>query len=145
MFILKWKNDTILKGSTNSCIIFYSILGMLWYFSKSPVFCWTFIISIVIIKKKDKSRKEEEKMEYRYEPEGVCSQEMIIEVDGDTIKKVTIQGGCAGNTVGVSRLIEGMKIQEAIKRLKGIQCGYKGTSCPDQLAIALEKIVESKK
>ena len=82
-------------------------------------------------------------MEYRYEPEGVCSQEMIIEVD--TIKKVTIQGGCAGNTVGVSRLIEGMKIQEAIKRLKGIQCGYKGTSCPDQLAIALEKIVESKK
>ena len=57
-------------------------------------------------------------MEYRYEPEGVCSQEMIIEVDGDTIKKVTIQGGCAGNTVGVSRLIEGMKIQEAIKRLK---------------------------
>ena len=48
-------------------------------------------------------------MEYRYEPQGVCSQEMIIEVDGDTIKKVTIQGGCAGNTVGVSRLIEGMK------------------------------------
>ena len=78
-------------------------------------------------------------MEYRYEPEGVCSQEMIIEVDDDTIKRVTIQGGCAGNTVGVSRLIEGMK------RLKGIQCGYKGTSCPDQLAIALEKIVESKK
>ena len=81
-------------------------------------------------------------MEYRYEPEGVCSQEMIIEVDGDTIKKVTIQGGCDGNTVGVSRLIEGMKIQEAIKRLKGIQCGYKGTSCPDQLAIALEQIIE---
>ena len=82
-------------------------------------------------------------MEYRYKPQGVCSQEMIIEVEGDTIKKVTIQGGCAGNTVGVSRLIEGMKIQEA-KRLKGIQCGYKGTSCPDQLAQALEKIIESK-
>ena len=54
-------------------------------------------------------------MEYRYEPIGVCSHEMIIEVDGDTIKKVTIEGGCAGNTVGVSRLIEGMKIDEAIK------------------------------
>ena len=79
-------------------------------------------------------------MEYRFEPQGVCSYEMIIEVDGNTIKKVTIEGGCAGNTVGVSRLIEGMNIDEAIKRLKGIQCGYRGTSCPDQLAIALEEI-----
>ena len=65
---------------------------------------------------------------------------MIIEVDGDTIKKVVIEGGCAGNTVGVSRLVEGMKIDEAIKRLKGIPCGFKGTSCPDQLAIALEEL-----
>ena len=84
-------------------------------------------------------------MQYTYEPEGVCSYEMIIEVEEDTIKKVTIEGGCAGNTVGVSRLVEGMKIEEAIKRLKGIQCGYKGTSCPDQLAIALEKIIENNK
>lgn len=81
-------------------------------------------------------------MEYKYEPEGVCSQQMIIEVDGEIIKKVTIQGGCAGNTVGVSRLVEGMKIEEAIKRLKGIPCGYKETSCPDQLARALEKIIK---
>lgn len=80
-------------------------------------------------------------MEYRYEPKGVCSYEMIIEVEGNTIKKVTIEGGCAGNTVGVSRLVEGMKIEEAIKRLKGIPCGMKGTSCPDQLAQALEKII----
>ena len=79
-------------------------------------------------------------MIYTYKPQGVCSYEMKIEVDGDTIKKVTIEGGCAGNTVGVSRLVEGMKIDEAIKRLKGIQCGYRGTSCPDQLAIALEEI-----
>lgn len=79
-------------------------------------------------------------MEYKYEPKGVCSYEMIIEVDGDTIRKVTIEGGCAGNTVGVSRLVEGMKIEEAIKRLKGIPCGMKGTSCPDQLARALEEI-----
>ena len=80
-------------------------------------------------------------MEYKFQPQGVCSYEMIIETDEDIIKKVTIQGGCAGNTVGVSRLIEGMKIEEAIKRLKGIQCGFKGTSCPDQLAIALEEIL----
>lgn len=80
-------------------------------------------------------------MEYRYEPRGVCSYEMIIDVDGDIIKKVTIEGGCAGNTIGVSRLVEGMKIQEAIKRLKGIPCGMKQTSCPDQLAKALEEII----
>ena len=79
-------------------------------------------------------------MIYKYEPKGVCSYEMIIEVDQDIIKKVTIEGGCAGNTIGVSRLVEGMKIEEAIKRLKGIQCGAKGTSCPDQLARALEEI-----
>ena len=80
-------------------------------------------------------------MEYKYEPQGVCSYGMTIEVDGDTIKKVVIEGGCAGNTVGVSRLVEGMKIEEAIKRLKGIPCRDKGTSCPDQLAIALEQII----
>lgn len=79
-------------------------------------------------------------MEYRYEPQGVCSYGMIIEIEGDTIKKVTIEGGCAGNTVGISRLVEGMKIEETIKRLKGIPCGFKGTSCPDQLAKALENI-----
>ena len=79
-------------------------------------------------------------MEYTYEPKGVCSYEMVINIDGDTIKKVIIKGGCAGNTVGVSKLVEGMKIEEAIKRLKGIPCGMRGTSCPDQLARALEEI-----
>ena len=79
-------------------------------------------------------------MEYRYKPNGVCSYEMIIEVEEDIVKKVTIVGGCAGNTVGVSKLVEGMKIDEVIKRLKGIPCGSKGTSCPDQLAKALEEI-----
>lgn len=79
-------------------------------------------------------------MEYKYTPKGVCSREITIKVEEDTIKKVTIQGGCAGNTIGVSRLVEGMKIEEAIKRLKGIQCGARGTSCPDQLAKALEEL-----
>jgi len=79
-------------------------------------------------------------MEYRFTPsDRVCSQEMIIELDGEVIKKVTIVGGCAGNTVGVSNLIQGMKINEAIQRLKGIPCGFRGTSCPDQLALALEE------
>ena len=82
-------------------------------------------------------------MEYRFKPSGVCSQEMIIELEGDIIKSVKIIGGCAGNTVGVSRLIEGMKIDEAIKRLKGIPCGFRTTSCPDQLSIALEEAKKS--
>jgi len=82
-------------------------------------------------------------VEYRFKPQGVCSSEMIIELDGDIIKSVEIIGGCAGNTVGVSKLIEGMKIDEAIKRLKGIPCGFKSTSCPDQLSIALEEAKNS--
>ena len=84
-------------------------------------------------------------MEYRYSPEGVCSREMIIEMDGDIIKSVKIIGGCPGNTVGVSAMIEGRKIDDVIKKLKGIPCGVKGTSCPDQLARALEKVKEEMK
>lgn len=79
-------------------------------------------------------------MEYRYRPQGVCSQEMIIELEGDIIKSVKIIGGCAGNTVGLSHMVEGRKIDEVIEKLKGIPCGFKSTSCPDQLARALEEI-----
>lgn len=78
-------------------------------------------------------------MEYRYKPEGVCSREMIFEIEGDIVKSVKIIGGCAGNTLGLSKLIEGMKIEDIIRKLKGIPCGYRGTSCPDQLAKALEQ------
>ena len=82
-------------------------------------------------------------MEYKFNPRGVCSREMIIDLDGDIIKSVKIIGGCAGNTLGISKLIEGMKIDEAIQRLKGIPCGFKNTSCPDQLSIALEEAKKS--
>ncbi len=81
-------------------------------------------------------------MVYQYEPKGVCSRQMNIEVEDEIIKKVEIIGGCAGNTMGVSVLVQGMNINEAIKRLRGIDCRGRGTSCPDQLAIALEKIKE---
>ena len=81
-------------------------------------------------------------MIYQYEPKGVCSMQMNIEVEDETIKSVQIIGGCAGNTKGVSVLVEGMNINEAIKKLKGIDCRGRGTSCPDQLAIALERIKE---
>lgn len=81
-------------------------------------------------------------MIYQYEPKGVCSMQMNIEVEDEIIKNVEIIGGCAGNTQGVSALVKGMNINEAIKRLKGIDCRGRGTSCPDQLAIALERIKE---
>ena len=83
-------------------------------------------------------------MEYRYSPRGVCSYEMIIKLNRNTIEEVKIHGGCAGNTVGLTQLLKGMNIDEAIKRLKGIQCGNRGTSCPDQLAIALEEAKKEK-
>lgn len=79
-------------------------------------------------------------MEFKFHPEGVCSQEMIVDIEEGIIKKAQIIGGCAGNTVGLSNLLAGMTIDEAIKRLKGIPCGYKGTSCPDQMAKGLEEI-----
>ncbi len=78
-------------------------------------------------------------MEYRYRPEGVCSVEMIFDIENNIVKKLKIVGGCPGNTVGVSKLIENKSIDEVISLLKDIQCGYKGTSCPDQVARALEK------
>ncbi|MCI9000764.1 MAG: TIGR03905 family TSCPD domain-containing protein [Clostridia bacterium] len=84
-------------------------------------------------------------MEYTYQTSGTCSQEMIIQVEGDIIKKVTIIGGCKGNTAGISKLVEGMKIDEVIKKLKGTPCGTRGTSCPDQLAKALEEIKDKQK
>ena len=74
-----------------------------------------------------------------YTPKGVCSKKMDIEVDGDVITAVKIMGGCAGNTQGVSKLLIGMKIDDAIERLEGIRCGFKPTSCPDQLAAALKQ------
>lgn len=84
-------------------------------------------------------------MKYVYKTSGTCSQEMIIEVEEDIIKKVTIIGGCKGNTAGISKLVEGMKIEEVIKKLKGTPCGTRGTSCPDQLAKALEEIKKKQK
>lgn len=84
-------------------------------------------------------------MIYQYEPQGVCSMRMNIEVEGEIIKSVQIIGGCAGNTKGVSVLVEGMNINDAIRKLKGIDCRGRGTSCPDQLAKALEKIKEQTK
>ena len=72
-----------------------------------------------------------------YNTKGVCSRKIEIDVEENTIVGVKFLGGCAGNTQGVAKLLVGMSVDEAISRLEGIKCGFKGTSCPDQLAKAL--------
>lgn len=74
-----------------------------------------------------------------YIPHGVCSRRIDIEIEDGIIKAVKYSGGCAGNTQGVAALIAGMSVDEAIERLSGIRCGFKSTSCPDQLATALKE------
>ncbi len=85
-------------------------------------------------------------MRYTYEPKGVCSMQMIIDIneEDDTISSVEIIGACPGNTVGVAKLAKGRKVNEVISLLKGIPCRNRGTSCPDQLARALEEYQSNK-
>jgi len=81
-------------------------------------------------------------MTYTYATSGTCSKQIDFELDGNIIKGVVFTGGCHGNLQGISKLVEGMTAEEAIQRLRGIRCGSKTTSCPDQLAIALEAALE---
>ena len=78
-------------------------------------------------------------MKIEYFPKGVCSRQMIIEVDDGVVQDVEVIGGCHGNLQGISALVEGMKVEDVIDRLEGLRCGFKSTSCPDQLAQALKK------
>ena len=79
-------------------------------------------------------------MQYTYRTKGVCSQQMEIETDGNIITHVNIIGGCHGNGQGVARLVEGMEMDTAISKMECIRCGFKNTSCPDQLAQALKQM-----
>ncbi|MBQ3703691.1 MAG: TIGR03905 family TSCPD domain-containing protein [Oscillospiraceae bacterium] len=74
-----------------------------------------------------------------YKPRGVCSRLMEIEIEDGKIVSVQVTGGCDGNLKGISRLLVGMEVDEAIRRMEGIRCGMKATSCPDQLSIALRQ------
>ena len=78
----------------------------------------------------------------RYQTQGTCSTAIDIELKDGVIDSVKFTGGCNGNTQGVSALVKGMTPKEAISRLKGIRCGFKSTSCPDQLARALESMMK---
>lgn len=80
-----------------------------------------------------------------YKTKGTCSSAIQIELDGDVIKTVEFIGGCSGNTQGIAQLVRGMKVMEAVERMRGIRCDFKNTSCPDQLSKALELAVSSQK
>ena len=78
-------------------------------------------------------------MRLEYRPRGVCSQRIEIDVEDGCIQNVQFTGGCSGNLQGISRLVKGMTVEEVISRVEGIRCGFKPTSCPDQLAKALKQ------
>ena len=81
-------------------------------------------------------------MQYEYKTKGTCSQRILFEIEDGVIKNVQYIGGCNGNLQGISRLVEGMQVNEVICRLEGIRCGIKPSSCPDQLALALKSIMK---
>jgi len=77
-------------------------------------------------------------MTVNYNPKGICARNIVIEVESGLVKNVEFIGGCSGNLAGISKLVKGMKVSDVIKKLEGILCGSKSTSCPDQLAQALK-------
>lgn len=79
----------------------------------------------------------------QFKTKGVCASQILVDVSEGIVNKVEFVNGCPGNTVGVSSLIQGMKVEEAVQKLKGIDCRGRGTSCPDQLAQALEKYIQA--
>jgi uncharacterized protein TIGR03905 len=76
-------------------------------------------------------------MKFEYKPKGTCSTKIIVELDGDMIQHVEFVGGCDGNSKGLCAMVEGMNADDIASRLQGITCGFKKTSCPDQLSKAL--------
>ncbi len=81
-------------------------------------------------------------MKYTYRPKGVCSQMMEMDIEDNKLKSLKVTGGCSGNLQGIAKLVEGMDIDDVITRLDGVRCGFKSTSCPDQLAQALRHYKE---
>lgn len=78
-------------------------------------------------------------MTFQYTPRGVCSRRMTFEIENGIVTDLKVEGGCNGNLKGIASLVKGLPVKEVIERLSGINCGGKGTSCPDQIAQALEK------
>ena len=80
-------------------------------------------------------------MQYEYKTNGTCSQRILFDIEDGIVKNVQFLGGCNGNLQGISKLVEGMEVNEVIRRVDGIHCGAKATSCPDQLARALKEAI----
>ncbi len=80
-------------------------------------------------------------MTVQYKTQGVCARSVTFDIEDGVLHNVQFEGGCNGNTKGIGALVEGMSADEAVKRLSGIRCGFKATSCPDQLARAIEKAI----
>lgn len=81
-------------------------------------------------------------MQYVYNTSGTCARQIVIDVENNKVENVTFMGGCNGNLKGVGALVKGMTVEQVVEKLEGITCGFKPTSCPDQLAQALKKIIE---
>ena len=81
-------------------------------------------------------------MQYSYKPHGVCARKISFDIEDNKVKNVQFSGGCSGNAQGLAKLAEGMTTDEIIERLSGIRCGFKGTSCPDQLAKAVAEAIK---
>ena len=83
-------------------------------------------------------------MTYEYKTKGTCSSRITFDLDGDVVRNVKFTGGCNGNLKGISAIVDGMKVGDIEKKLSGITCGFKNTSCPDQLARALQAILRKR-
>ncbi|MCI9510274.1 MAG: TIGR03905 family TSCPD domain-containing protein [Angelakisella sp.] len=83
-------------------------------------------------------------MEVSLKPRGVCSRSITMDLEDGIVRNIRFTGGCPGNTVGLARMLEGMEAEEVVRRLKGVRCGFKSTSCPDQLACGLEAVLAQK-
>ena len=82
-------------------------------------------------------------MQYEFKTSGTCSQRILFDIEDGIVKNVQFLGGCNGNLQGIGRLVEGMDVHEVIRRIEGIHCGAKATSCPDQLARALKEAIHA--
>jgi uncharacterized protein (TIGR03905 family) len=82
-------------------------------------------------------------MQYEYKTKGTCSQRILFDIEDGKVKNVQFIGGCNGNLQGISKLVEGMDATEVVDRIKGIHCGMKPTSCPDQLATAISEALQN--
>ena len=81
---------------------------------------------------------------FEFTPKGVCSSKMIFEIENNIIKDLKIIGGCPGNLLGISKLVKDENINDVINKLEGIRCGFKSTSCPDQISMALKEFISTK-